>query len=411
MFGERRGGGNYYALNIESSTGTSDVYVGGYSTPSYRYQIGRDYLSNLATTYEPLGQSWGKPASVKVAIGTTTDAGVTTATKRDAFVLSGGYDVGQDADSPVADDEGRAVLIVDEVTGELLHGFGHMNPNVSGTFDYRSDMLYCVTDVMAAVGTSYSGVNANIVNRLYFGDLGGNVFAVADDLIYDTAEVDGVVIGVRKELSNGDWSLFKKVFDEDDSSGRKILYAPTSTTSTDGVDLVLFGTGDRAHPNDVAVSNRFYCVVNDWNPGTTLTASALANVTGGTALPTSEGWFITLGTGEKVVSRPILYGGTAIFTTYTPPGSATTTAASDDPCVGTGARGVGKLYLLSVSTGQGSDDVKATNLTEVDDGVYLLPDTLPMAQPMMDGTTVRVGTTLLKLVLKKQNDYFYWRQL
>jgi type IV pilus assembly protein PilY1 len=392
VFGERRGGTSYFALNISSL-----------AAPQYKHEIAKDYFKDYnSESYEELGQSWGRPVAGKVSTGIDSDTG--NAIKKDAFVLTGGYDVGQDEADPSADNTGRVVFIVDELTGDLIYGLGNMTLPEGSTANFRtvSDMHYCVTDVLATYGTTYSGVNADIINRLYFGDLGGNVFAAADDLD-----------GTTKKLADGTWPNYKQIFAGATDVKRKILYAPTMTTrANDGVEVVLFGTGDREDPNDESVLNRFYCVVNDWASTTVLDDDDLADVTDadddGKRVANSNGWRIDLATGEKVISKPILYGDAVIFTTYTPPDD-TAVVDDSDPCNTGAARGSGKAYIISIYNADAvvEDDL---GLNTDDNRIFDLPSSLPMGQPMLDGDVVRIGTTFLKLGLKKHNDYFYWRQ-
>jgi len=386
IFGERRGGTSYFALNIED-----------YSKPVFMYQIAMDYLKDYASSgYEALGQSWSKPSAVKVSVGLDTESRV--ATKQDAFVMTGGYDEGQDADSPSADDTGRAVFIIDELTGTLIHGWGPMAPADTNQFVNVPEMEYCVTDVLATQGTAYSGDNAGIVNRLYFGDLGGDVFAIADDILKTVEDVEGVAtVKVNPKLADGTWNVMKKVFNGGD--GRKILDAPAVVTLCDK-ELVLFGTGDRAHPNEKTVENRFYCVINDWANETPVTESQLVDVTlGGTS--SDYGWYITLGLGEKVVSTPLVYNKTVIFTTYTPP-DETIPVDESDPCGFSGVRGKGLIYLVTMECSNGELIVPPWDPPKTPPGDFPKPT-------IADGQ-LRYGAENDPLPIDNSSDYFFWRQ-
>ncbi|MFQ5842686.1 MAG: hypothetical protein ACE5I8_09640, partial [Thermodesulfobacteriota bacterium] len=111
-------------------------------------------------------------------------------------------------------------------------------------------------------------------------------------------------------------------------------------------EMLFFGTGDRADPKEVTVSNRIYAV-KDKN-GPTLTEGDLRDVTdtllNGT--DTDNGWYIRLNRhlGEKVLSTPVVYFGTAYFTSFIPDSEQ-----FDDLCyVG---QGRARLYALGYKTG------------------------------------------------------------
>jgi type IV pilus assembly protein PilY1 len=133
-------------------------------------------------------------------------------------------------------------------------------------------------------------------------------------------------------------------------------------TLEENYEMVLFGTGDRAHPNDETVINRIYAV-KDRGTGVTLDEDDLIDVTDdllqdpGTSeaqknkirsyLANGNGWYIRLvdNLGEKVLAPSIVFFGTAYFTTFTPtPGSTT------DPCVLDD--GTARLYALNYRTGE-----------------------------------------------------------
>ena len=352
IIGERRGGQNYAALDITT-----------HDAPAWLYAIeptilDPDPLNDPDTdSYEMLGQSWSRPQAVTVATsvsvsetGTPPACSVTVDTDvTDVFLIPGGYDNNQDLDTPSATDAvGRAIFGVHVTDGQLISGL-----NFNAVTNPTLGMTHSIVDVS---GIDHDG--DGIVNRIYAGDLGGNIFAFRDD------EVMSFCSGTYSKLIvDGTWTA-QKLFSASAVDGvqRKILYAPDMVGEEYG-EYVFFGTGDRTDPNDTGVVNRFYAVKNDWSGSATLDETDLVDVTDDliqlgseaqkqaakTSLENGKGWFIRLeNSGEKVVASPRVYGGVAYFTTYTP-----TTAGGDgtDPCAASTVRGVGRLYAVDYHTG------------------------------------------------------------
>ena len=318
FFGERRGGNHYYALDVTTVT-----------APSWLYKI------SPVLGGETLGQSWCKPEIGEIK---TSGGGSDT-----VFLMAGGYDTNQDAEVPSASDSvGRAVFTIKVTNG------APSSLNFSA-----GDMTHSIVDV--------SGFDSNgdgYINRVYAGDLGGNIWAFEDD--------DG----------NGTWSK-RKLFSASAVDGvqRKILYAPDAAAKIyEGSigEIIFFGTGDRADPGETDVVNRLYAVKNDWEDSatfTTLTESDLVDVTAdliqmGTdeqkaevaeALANAKGWYIKLeNAGEKVVASPAVFAGTVYFTTYTPEGAGG--GDPDDPCEASEAKGTARLYAVDYLTGAAVHD-------------------------------------------------------
>lgn len=350
VVGSRRGGHTYTALDITN-----------YNAPVYLYTIVEDFLGPSPSNYERLGQSWSRPEKVVVATGSTVategcnvNVSVSTA---DALLFGGGYDNNQDLAPPSpADSVGRAVFGVNTATGALISGL-KFTPATHSSLG----LTHSVVDVS---GFDHDG--DGIVSRIYFGDLGGNVFALKDDQMQTFTPCPPATIS--KSIVDGVWSGIKLFNASADGVQRKIMYAPDAVAEKypPGVhgEYIFFGTGDRENPGNRTVVNRFYAVKNDWTATGTLTESHLLDVTSNliqlgnateqqqvrTSLETSKGWFIRLeNPGEKVVSSPRVYGGVVYFTTYTP--SDDSGVSSTDPCAASTVRGVGRLYAVHYKTG------------------------------------------------------------
>ena len=128
------------------------------------------------------------------------------------------------------------------------------------------------------------------------------------------------------------------------------------------------GTGDRFHPNNSS-SNRFYGIKDNtaMTNGTVLTESNLTNLSSGTGT-ISQGWYVAMGSNEKVLSSSDVFNSMVFFTTFTP-----TTAAV---CGG----GDAKLYSINMTTGDA-----ALNLTN---GTVLTPGTAALTMAKSVGTGI-----------------------
>jgi len=350
IFGERRGGDHYSALDITSP-----------AAPLWRYSIGPHILdvnsTNNPADYQVLGQSWGKPERAKIVTGADVtfsgcDLSIET-TAEEVFLIPGGYDNNQDLDTPGATDSlGKALFAVNVASGTLVNAF-----NFNAVSHPLLEMTHSIVD-MTALDHDGDGIHS----RIYAGDMGGNVFAFKDDEL-NTFTDAATGCSVSQTVVDGSWSA-KKLFNaSDDGVQRKIFYAPDAVAEELG-EMIFFGTGDRADPGETMVVNRIYAVKNDWSSSATLTDADLVDVTADliqlgtdtekasiqTALDNAGGWYIRLeNPGEKVVAAPRVYGGVVYFTTYTP--SAGTEAVVGDPCAVSTVRGVGRLYAVDYKTG------------------------------------------------------------
>jgi len=315
IFGQRRGGNRYYALDI------TDPLV-----PKYLWKISPDMAD-----YAELGQTWSSPMIGKIAY--------LTGEKWVAFI-GGGYDGNQDND-PVAvpDSKGRAVYLVDVLDGSLVWRYSYAE---------NSEIAYSIPSDIQRVDINGDGK----IDRLYVGDMGGRIWR----LDIGDLNKDG-------NSETGEWTA--KIIFNSNAGGekRKILYPPDVTLEKDNGDyeMLFFGTGDREHPKESTNINRLYAI-KDKNPSAPLTETNLVDVTqdllqdAGTsateknailnALATQDGWFIKLdqNPGEKCLSSPAVYYGVVYYTSFAP-----TFGSEGDPCfVG---EGTGRLYALRYKSG------------------------------------------------------------
>jgi type IV pilus assembly protein PilY1 len=315
LFGLRRGGDRYIALDITDPL-----------SPKFLWEIGPS-----TTGFGELGETWSTPQIGKIQLGTEE--------KWVAFI-GGGYDVNQDK-LPVSskDSRGRAVYVIDILTGDLIWSYSYAN----GAYVNDTTMEYCIPSDVTRVDTDGNGK----IDRLYVGDVGGRIWR------FD--------IGDLKVSSWTGRIIFSS--NAGTSDQRKIFYPPDITLEKDNgyYEMVFFGTGDREHPKTTNVENRLYAI-KDKNQSTVLSENDLVNVTDDLlqdsdttleektgilqSLQEESGWYIRLGEhpGEKCLSNPVVFYGIIYYTTFTP-----TFGAEDDICfVG---EGTSRLYALNYKTG------------------------------------------------------------
>lgn len=319
IFGLRRGGNKYYALDV-----TDPLY------PKFAWKIDPDAMTQFAE----MGQSWSSPVIGKVASGTG---------EQWVAIISGGYDVGQDEDSPPADDRGRAIYMVDVLTGSLVWRYSYAE---------GSAMTYCIPSDITKLDVNGDGK----IDRLYVGDTNARVWR------FDIGNTDNTASWTGRIIFQSNTGASEK---------RKIFYPPDVTFEKDGsieYEMLFFGTGDREHPQNTDVNkiNRLYAV-KDKNIATILKDTDLVDVTGFYSLTqegqttmlndikTKYGWYIVLETsGEKCLAPPVVFQRVAYYTTFSPtPGSIT------DPCfVG---EGTARVYALNYTTGEAVFNMDLTN--------------------------------------------------
>ncbi len=233
--GQRRGGQNYYAFDVTpagSFGGASDT---GRILPRLLWR-----LEGGAGDFAKLGQSWSKPQYASVVVG-----GVVTP----ALFFGGGYDPVNDVTYGPAS-LGNAIFVVNANDGSLIWSAS----NNSATLNVP-DMEFSIPSDLRIIDTTGDGS----VDRIYVGDLGGQVWRV--DLGLTAAGSNGnTVVGKLAELSNnGPFGTFAP------QDHRRFMYRPqvviandADTSSTPEFIALAINSGDRADPLDSTVHNRVY---------------------------------------------------------------------------------------------------------------------------------------------------------
>ncbi len=361
VFGERRGGNRYYALDVTTPSQPKFLW---YISPTERVYQTATYAT---TDYEELGQSWSAPIIGKIACSGGSNC---VDGKRVVAFIGGGYDAAnQDMESPyttLPDSVGRAIYVVDVLDGSLVKRFSNAE-NANMTYSIPSDITIIDLD------------GNRTIDRLYVGDMAGRMWRFD---IQDT--------------NPSNWTgkiVFKSNDDGATTNLRKIFYPPDVTLEV-GYEMLVFGTGDREHPNDKIIINRLYAVkdknLTDTPSNRAYIESDLYDATynllqAGTAeqrttalgqLNAAKGWLIQLlpsTSGEKCLASPVVFYGVAYFTTFAP--SSAAPPPGTDPCyVG---EGTARLYELGYKDAMAVFDLDGDTVYEQSDRSQTIGTAIP----------------------------------
>lgn len=372
--GMRRGGRNYYGLDVTDRNSPSVLWV----------------IRGGEGDFQELGQSWSDPVKHRVRLGKDV---------KDVLFISGGYDSNQDATGARAEDSvGRAIYMIDAKTGERLWWSG---PAESEANLELSDLKYSIPATPTVIDVDGDG----LADQLYVGDMGGQILRMD---FKQGQDAEGFATG----------GVIADFGGSDASSNRRFYHSPDISGTLKGGKRYLnlaIGSGYQAHPLNSSTNDRFYKLtisavdVPRDDSGeveyTALTESDLLDTTDNliqegsesekeaaeASLAQANGWYIRLTrSGEKVLSASTTLRGDLYFTTFEP-------SANLDACVP--AAGQSRLYHIKLRDGRavvnydklGDDD----NLTESDRYVALKTLGLPPSPKTVtiDGEEVIVAGT------------------
>jgi len=358
IFGERRGGAYYHALDITDTT-----------NPLFLWSF----------TDSKIAETWSEPIIGKVKMNSATGG-----TERYVAFFGGGYDTQSN------NSHGKAVFAVDVATGQKL--WEYYNPG-SATDD-RQYMNYSIPSNPLAMDLNNDGY----IDRLYVGDVGGQLWK------FDLSSPATLTGGTTGTVNN--WvgkRFFRAGADANPpATGEyfpsQAIYGTPNAALLDGKLWVYFGTGDRNHPNNTS-ANRFYGIRDDQTSmtnGAVWTESDLADATAGAPdLSVKKGWYVPLASTEKVLAAPDVFNKIVYFTSFTP---TTTTVC------GSGG-GTAKLYAVQMTNGfaaidWSNDSVLGSSATystvrgkEIGHGIPSKPIFIINDQGVSVSATVTAGTT------------------
>jgi type IV pilus assembly protein PilY1 len=322
VFGMRRGGDNYYLLDVTDP-----------SKPILKW----------VKTFPEFGQSWSPPVVAKVNVDSTN----VVSPQKAVLILGAGYDTSHDSPGQPAepDVEGAGIFMLDLESGEPLWRAG------------RDDTATLVLDKMTrSIPSRIRVIDFNgdgFADRMYASDLGGQIwrFDISNGQTPDKLVAGGVIARLGAEgINNPSAAETRRFYTTPDVAmfvdknlNRRML-------------ALSIGSGYRAHPLDVSAADRFYSLRDadvfnkltqaKYDTYPIITDADLPDVSGtkGTVIGADgRGWKLILPPTEKVLSDSRTFDDSIYFVTMEPRTSVT------DPCQA--GLSTNRLYRVSVENG------------------------------------------------------------
>lgn len=172
--GMRMGGRSYYALDMKNPNQPELLFHVDPSSGTIKSKSTSVSGTNQSDALKAMGYSWSKPTIAKIRF----DGKVKT-----VMIVGGGYDMAYETDGYQPQsaltgqraNQGAGVYIFDAETGELLWNARYGNQSNQTSVDVKhAEMKYSVVSQIKAFDRNTDG----LIDHLYFGDLGGQVWRV-----------------------------------------------------------------------------------------------------------------------------------------------------------------------------------------------------------------------------------------
>jgi Tfp pilus tip-associated adhesin PilY1 len=330
----RRGGRFIYALDVTSP-----------AAPKLLWKI-----DSSVDGFAELGQTWSRPRFTLLQSSTYKTTPV--------LIFGGGYDAAEDSEPPGTDAQGRGIFIVNAETGALIWS-ATPTCTTSATCLQVPNMKYAIPADITFVDRDNDGYT----DKLYFGDLGGNVWRA------DVSATNSTSWTVTRVAALGcDTGACSP-----GTTPRKFFFPPAvlsvgASGATGSYDAVSIVSGDREHPlkNDATgsaynTSDKFFMIKDQTTTVTPSsfittdvammpTATGLFNATSTTWDGSVNGFYITFAAGEKGVNAPLALNGNIFFSTNQPKTPEATCEAN---------LGTARAYAVSPFTSESSKNTLA----------------------------------------------------
>ena len=375
IVGQRRGGRNYYVLDVTSRT-----------QPVFKYMI-----EGGEGDYEDLGQSWSKPTITKIKVN---------GTEKRVFVIGGGYDTNQDSNTfRDQDNVGTSVFIVDVSDGSLIAEIKE-----GGNHDVNG-MDYSIPSRVAVIDRDFDG----FMDHMYFADMGGNLFRVD---VYNDESLSNMFKGEK---------IYTTSLNLSRSKNRRFYYAPDVAEIVHQQEhyyAVSIGSGYRAHPLNEDIDDSVLMIKDKGVfapdedgeytfPNITNIAQLSASTPSVDDISSYDGYEFNLTRGEKVITGVTVINSKLIFTTYDP----STAGLIENSC--SAAQGGGRLYIIDLLDGSAIQDNDGDGDVDYEDTFITLDKSGIPAEPRLiitdpEAPTICIGTECADTVISDddQNDEF-----
>jgi type IV pilus assembly protein PilY1 len=351
--GMRRGGKNYYALDI--------------TNPNEPKKLWDNPIEGGKGDFTELAQTWSKPQIAYIkAFG-----------DKPLLVFGAGYDTNKDAVVRSEDSVGRGIYIVEAETGKKVWA---LTPSENGFKGKHS-----IAANVSTLDSDYDGY----IDRIYAADTGGDIWRIDMPGSSTSNFTHFKLAELGSSLASQDRRFFYQPL------VARTLYSKVSETTINGetvitrldtpYDAIVIGSGNRSKPTGTNEDDQLF-MIRDEN---TVTKSFTTSPTAikptdlmqmnsdpfGNALDDVDefvdlevdlakfkGWRYELGSGEKSLAAATVVGGVAYFTSFTPSSDTST----ENQCSLSG--GGGSLYAFHLHYGtKVYDDLKFTTSYDVPD--------------------------------------------
>ena len=326
VFGMRRGGTTYFALDVTNKNSPSLLWT---------------------NNFVESGESWSSPVVARMDIGS-----VAQNADNAVIVIGAGYDTVHDttAHPSAPDGQGAGVFILDLISGTRLWRAG---------VDSGADLQLAVADreMDRAIPNEVRVIDLSgdgYADRMYATDLGGQVwrFDIINGQNPSTLVTGGVIAQLGAEGVSGTPSA---------AETRRFYNAPDVSLITDSQQQRRFiaisvGSGYRAHPFDLSAADRFFSLrdgdvfnqlsQNDYDTYPIISDGDLIEVSGQTqtvVTSADRGWKFTLPNNEKILADSLTFNDQIFFVAFTPDSNAAATCSA--------GKGTNFLYRMSAING------------------------------------------------------------
>lgn len=319
VFGMRRGGSAYYALDVTDK-----------NKPELLWRVSASLF----------GQSWSAPSIARIDIADKTQNADNA-----VVIIGGGYDTVHDSLSPPDNDtddtNGAGIFFLDLVSGDILWRAGP---------DDDADLT--IPEMNRSIPTQVRVIDISgdgIADRMYAADMGGQILRFD---IFDGEEVaDLVTGGVIAQLGA------KGMDTPTNAENRRFYTAPDISVFNDNAQnrrfiAISIGSGWRAGPLDNTPNDRFYSLrdpdifnsltQDDYDGYDIIKEGDLVETRNGVAASITsdkDGWKYTLPANQKVLSNSVTFNNEIFFVAFDP------NTAEAEAC----AAGLGRNFLYQVS--------------------------------------------------------------
>ncbi|HEX2139288.1 MAG TPA: hypothetical protein VHG33_06215, partial [Woeseiaceae bacterium] len=332
VFGLRRGGNSYYALDVTDRAAPELLWL---------------------KQYPEFGQSWSTPVIALVDTDDVDDPDSETGNA--VVVVGGGYDPVHDTPAyPTSekDARGAGIHMLDLFTGTRVWWAGPGDSTADLTLD---DMNRAIPSEIRVIDLSGDG----LADRMYAADIGGQIWRF--DISNGKNKIDLVDGGViarlgpepavdavenpRRFYNSPDVAIFN-----DPDQGRRFI-------------SISIGSGYRAHPLNTAATDMFFSVrdpavfnqltEDDYSNYDIVTVDDLVTVTPGTPAtvgPEKRGWKYQLPDEQAVLANSLTFADSLFIVAFSPDVNL------NNPCQP--SAGLNLLYQVNVANG----DFAVTNL-------------------------------------------------